>query len=498
MKIALPWLLSLFFVTLLAGANPRQEARKDYRPAVRLETLDNGMRVLMLVKPGVPRVVSHIYYRVGSINERPGITGLAHLHEHMMFKGTRHMGVKDYEKDQALDRQIDQLMDQVYRERFWKRPGDPVRADALEKQAEGLMKEQKQYIIKDHLWETLMRNGGTGLNASTGNELTGYYVTLPANKVELQMALEADRMQNACYREFYSEKNVVMEERRLSENTPGALFEEQVNSVFYAASPYSWDVIGWMDDLRKVTRTDLSEFHNRYYVPNNAVAVYVGDFDPAQVLALAKKHFGAIPRGADVEPIRTLEPEQKCEKRVIGKGPAPTSVELLFHTPAGGHADVASLNLLGEILSGETGRLFKSLVKEKGLTARAMARNAALMYAGQFSVSANPKTQQGVTTEQMEAALWQELAQIQQNGVTDAELIKVKNRTEAMVTRRLQQPSFLASMLGRSEIARGWDAVFRDLEEMKKVTAEDVRRVAGKYLVRDNATVAVYTRETGK
>lgn len=498
MKRSLPSAIALFLLgalTVTAAGNP---VKRDIRPNVRRETLDNGMRILMLVKPGVPRVVSHIYYRVGSINERPGITGLAHLHEHMMFKGTRTMGVTDFAEDDALNRKIDALMDQAYRERFWKTQGDLARADQLEKEAAELMKEEKRYIVKDHLWETLMRNGGTGLNASTGNEVTGYYVTLPANKVELQMALEADRMQNAYYREFYSEKDVVMEERRLSENSPGALFEEQVNSVFYAASPYSWDVIGWMDDLRKVTRADLAEFHQRYYVPNNAVAVYVGDFDPDKLLALARKHFGPIPRGADVEPVRTGEPAQGCEKRVVGRGPAPTSVTLLFHTPPAGAPDVAALDLLGGILSGETGRLYKSLVKGRDLTARANARNEAMMYAGSFQVTANPKTQKGVTPEQMEAALWEELDRVKQTDVGEDELTRVKNRTEAMITRRLQQPAFLASMLGRSEIARGWDALFRDLDEMKRVTAADVRRVAAKYLVRDNVTVAVYHREMGK
>lgn len=498
MKRTLLFLFTLALFVMFAGAAAGQPAKKDYRPAVRLETLDNGMRVLMLVKPGAPRVVCHVYYRVGSINERPGITGLAHLHEHMMFKGTRMMGVTDFAKDDALNRKIDALMAQVYRERYWKLQGDMARADALAQEALGLMNEEKQYIIKDHLWETLMRNGGTGLNASTSNEITGYYVTLPANKVELQMVLEADRMQNAYYREFYSEKEVVMEERRLSENSPGALFEEQVNSVFFAASPYSWGVIGWMDDLKKVTRADLAEFHDRYYVPNNAVAVYVGDFDPANVLAMARKHFGAVPRGADIEPIRTWEPAQNCEKRVTGKGPAPTSVQLLFHTPPGGHADVAALDLLGEILTGETGRLFKSLVRGKELTTQATARNSAMLYAGRFQLSALPKTQSGVTPEQMEAALWDELEQIKKGGVREDELARVKNRREAMVTRRLQQPAFLAMMLGRSEIARGWDSMFRDLDEILKVTTDDVRRVAGKYLGRDNVTVAVYTREMGK
>ncbi len=165
-----------------------------------------------------------------------------------------------------------------------------------------------------------MKNGGTGLNASTGNENTGYYVTLPSNKIELQMMLESDRMMNAVWREFYSEKDVIMEERRLSENGPGYFFSEQVNAAFYAASPYHWDVIGWMDDLKKMTKADLAEFHNTYYVPNNAVAIYVGDFDPQALIPMAEKYFGRIPKGPDVEPIRTAEPPQYSEKRMSARG----------------------------------------------------------------------------------------------------------------------------------------------------------------------------------
>ena len=280
-------LLSLAVFSLAAGMNLD----------VKEHTLSNGMKILMVKKPGVPRVVCHVYFRVGSINERPGITGSAHVHEHLMFKGTKTIGVTDFEKDAAIDRRIDELMMNVYKEKYWKKDGDKAKIDAWQKEAEGLMAEEKQYTINNDLWNIYVNNGGTGLNASTGEESTGYYVTLPANKVELQMLLESDRMMNAFFREFYSEKNVIMEERRLSENSPGSLFEEQVNAAFFTASPYHWDVIGWMDDLRKMTKEDLVDFHNRYYVPNNAVGVYVGDFEYDNIIALAEKIFRPHPPG---------------------------------------------------------------------------------------------------------------------------------------------------------------------------------------------------------
>ncbi len=339
---------------------------------VKEHVLSNGMKILMIPKPGVPRVVCHIYFKVGSINERPGITGSAHVHEHLMFKGTEVMGVTDYAKESEIDRKIDELMSRVYREKYWKKDGDAAQIAAWQKEVDELAKAQKAYIIKDDLWTQYMKNGGTGLNASTSQETTGYYVTLPSNKVELQMLMESDRMMNARFREFYSEKDVIMEERRLSENQPGYLFGEQVQAAFYTASPYQWDVIGWMDDLKKMTKQDLVDFHNTYYVPNNAVAIYVGDLDPAAITAMAEKYFGRIPKGPDLEPIRTGVPAQYAEKRFFGEGPAPTSLQMMFHTPPDGDPDTAALSILAGTLGsggggrggmgggGGTGRLYKS------------------------------------------------------------------------------------------------------------------------------------------
>jgi predicted Zn-dependent peptidase len=461
---------------------------------VKEHVLANGMKILMIPKPGVPRVVCHIYYKVGSINERPGITGIAHLLEHMMFKGTRMMGVTDFEADEALDRQIDELMEKIYREKFWKKDGDQKKVAEWQKQVDELMKAEKKYIVKDHLWETYMKNGGTGLNASTSDEVTGYYVTLPANKVELQMVLEADRMMNAYFREFYSEKDVVMEERRLSENSPGFLFNEQVRAAFYVGSPYHWQVIGWMDDLRRITKKDLIEFYRKYYVPNNAVAIYVGDFKPEEIIKLAEKYFGQIPKGEDIEPIRTSVPPQYSHKRMYGEGPGVPNLQMWFHIPPEGHPDVPALNILSGILSGETGRLTRVLVQEKDLAIRAMAMARPQWYVGAFTFNVVPKLQKGIKPEDLEKDVWEEIEKIKKDGVTPEELQKAKNRAEASFIRGLESSMFLAMRVGRAELHRGWRSLLTDLEDLKKVTSDDVKRVAARYFVKDNCLVAVYSR----
>jgi predicted Zn-dependent peptidase len=479
---------------------------------VKEHVLANGMKILMIPKPGVPRVVCHIYFKVGSINERPGITGSAHVHEHLMFKGTEVMGVTDYAKDSEIDRQIDVLMGRIYREKYWRTDGDQAKIAAWQKEVDDLAKAEKAFIVKDDLWTQYMKNGGTGLNASTSQETTGYYVTLPSNKIELQMLLESDRMMNARFREFYSEKDVIMEERRLSENRPGFFFSEQVNAAFYTASPYHWEVLGWMDDIKKMTKEDLIEFHNRYYVPNNAVAIYVGEFDPAAVVALAEKYFGRIPKGPDLEPIRTGEPPQYSEKRLYGEGPAATSLQMMFHTPPDGHPDTAALSILASTLGsgggggfrggrgggGGTGRLYKMLVRDKQLAVSASASSRAQWYVGAFQFSATPRMDKGVKPEELEKEIWAEIDKVKKDGLTEEEIQKAKNRSEAMFIRSLASTAGLASRVGRAELQRGWRSILTDLEDLRKVTNDDIKRVAAVYFVKDNSLTAIYARKSGR
>ena len=492
----------LLSMTLAAGAGIQLDVREH--------VLSNGMKILLVPKPGVPRVVCHVYYKVGSVNERPGITGIAHLLEHMMFKGTQVVGVTDYEKDAELNRQIDERMDRVYRERFWKTEGDPGLVTELMQEYERLVRAQKEYIIKDDLWTLYMKNGGTGLNASTSQEVTGYYVTLPTNKVELQMLLESDRMQNAAFREFYSEKDVVMEERRLSENRPGYLFGEQVSAAFYTASPYHWGVIGWMDDLQRIDKADLTEFKNRFYTPNNSVAIYIGDFDPAELLTMAETYFGRIPRGPDIEPIRTSVPTQDCEKRIYGKGTAPTSLQLMFHAPREGHPDAPALSILATVLGsgggfggrfggggGMVGRLPKLLIKEKEMAVSASAFSRAQWYAGAFQFSAQPRIDRNVTPEALEGEIWALIDQIKQDGVTEQELETARNRAEAMFVRTMSMNMGLARRLGVAALTRGWQSLLTDREALMAVTNDDIKRVANTYLVKPNSLAAIYQREGG-
>jgi predicted Zn-dependent peptidase len=464
---------------------------------VKEHILSNGMKILMLERHNTPRVVCHVYYKVGGVNERPGITGTSHFLEHMMFKGTKLMGIKDIEKDEELNKKIDKVAEKLYHEKFLKigEAPDEEKLGKLQKELDDLLAEEKELIIKDDLWETYMKNGGSGLNASTGQENTGYYATLPSNKVELQMWLESDRMINNFFREFHSEREVIREERRLGENRPGSAFREQLNATFYAASPYSWGVIGWDIDLQKVKKEDMINYYKKYYNPSNAVAVYAGDINPDEIIKMAEKYFGRIPGGKKPDPIRTFEPPQKCEKRVIAYDNAPDQVYMYYHVPTADHPDDPVFDVMTQILNGRTGRLYKSLVKEQDIAISAFGYGGGRWYAGSFVFSARPKTMKGKTCEELEDALYKEIEKLKTEAVTEHELQKAKNNLEVSFIRGLESTYRLAARIGRAELHFGWKSLIKSNEDMKKVTSDDIMRVAKQYFVDDNKTVGILKRK---
>ena len=309
------------FIVHRAGALAAQELSLAKQVIER--DLPNGLKVLIVQRPEIPTVRCILAYRVGSVNERPGITGISHFHEHMMFKGTYTMGIKPgtLEKDTEYNRQIDALEAQIVAEEAKIKGRDEAKIMALKKQVSDIIaKEKAETIVSEEIWGAYQEAGGTGLNASTGKEMTQYYVTLPKNKLELYLALEADRMANPIFREFYSERDVIVEERRMSENQPGFFFNEQLNATFYAASPYSWEVLGWMSDVSRVTKQEMIDYRSQYYRPDNAVLVLAGDIDVEPTMALVNKYFGPIPAKGPSPRVRTEEPSPEYYRKVNGAG----------------------------------------------------------------------------------------------------------------------------------------------------------------------------------
>jgi predicted Zn-dependent peptidase len=476
--------------------------------------LPNGLKVLMVKRPEAPLIRCILAYRVGSVNERPGITGISHFHEHMMFKGTRSMGIKagTLAKDDEYNRQIDALMDQVAAEEAKPKGRDDVKLAALKKQVSELIdKEKKETIVSEEIWGAYQEAGGTGINASTGKEMTQYYVTLPKNAIELYLALEADRMVNPVFREFYSERDVITEERRMSENGAGFFFQEQLNATFYAASPYSWEVLGWMSDISRVTKQEMIEYREKYYRPDNATLVLAGDLDPEKVMPLVAKYFGPIKSKGKSPRVRTEEPSPEfykrtigqnfkppyVEKRVIGRAASNPNVTIMFHIPPVWHEDLPALTMLGSVMSARTGKMYMDLVEKQQHVTGVNASASNSMYDGSFRMSATGREVQGalvVPLDQVEKELWSYLEDAKTTPA-DAQLLqRIKNSVEARYLQSLAGTG-IAGSLASMEVAYRWQHLEDQFKARMAVTPEDMMRVAKKYFTRDNSVTGVMERE---
>ena len=500
---------------LFAGLTAAPAQQRSLKDKVIERTLKNGLRVLIVQDPNTPLVECVLGFRVGAVNERPGITGVSHFHEHMMFKGTRTMGIKPgtLAKDDEYNRQIDALEAQIAQEESKVKGRDEAKIVALKKQVSGLANQQKaETIVSEEIWGAYQQAGGTGLNASTGNEITHYYVTLPKNRVELFLALEADRLRNPVFREFYSERDVITEERRMSENSPGFFFNEQLNATFYAASPYSSPVVGWMSDVSRVTKEEMIAYRNQYYRPDNAVLVLAGAVDVEPTMALVAKYFGPIPNPPGAAPrVRTEEPSPEyyrkvngpnfkvpyIEKRVLGRAATSPYVSIMFHIPPIWHDDVSTLTMLGQVMSARTGKMYLDLVLKNEHATSVMAFASNSEYDGAFSVRAavkELKNEPAVPLEQLEKELWNYIEDAKKNPCDELVLQRVKNQMEASYLRSLAGTN-IAGTLERMEIAYRWQFIEEQYKQRMAVTPADLIRVAKKYLTRDNSVTGVLERE---
>ncbi|MBM3774516.1 MAG: insulinase family protein [Acidobacteria bacterium] len=491
--------LSLFAAVLFAQQIPVQE-----------HTLANGFKLLMVPRKGSPNVAAGWIARVGSVNERPGITGISHLFEHMMFKGTRVIGTRNIEEDLKLQQELDRVkaelrqeeQDLARRARLGevKDARDPAARTARHQKLlaaiEALNKRQKELIVKDEFDRIYTSNGASGMNAGTSEDFTVYFINVPANKLELWFWMESDRLLNPVFREFYSERDVVHEERRLRvDSTPTGRQLEQFDAMFWKSSPYSWPVIGWPSDLYAITREEANAYYGINYAPNNLVGALVGDFEPRKAAELAEKYFGRLRRSQiPPEPVRTEEIGQLGEQRMTAHADTNPEVHVRYHTVADGHADEPAMMVLSALLNDRTGRLYRSLVLEQQVANAAASIHEGRKYEGFFELRGVAKP--GRTPEEVEQALYKEIARLQKEPVPERELEKVKNQIAAGEFRRLQSDFALMLQLLIAENNRGWRSLNNDTKKMLAVTPADLERVARQYFdpARRNVLV-LYTRK---
>jgi predicted Zn-dependent peptidase len=475
---------------------------EGFRLPVTEHVLANGMRFLIVERRESPTFSAYLRFRVGSVNETPGQTGLAHLLEHMMFKGTTRFGATNPTEEQPLLERIDTLHLALQAEkRKAKLAGaapDPDRLATLDRDLAALETQAKRFIIRNELWEIYRRNGGTNLNASTSRDGTQYFISLPKNRLELWALLESDRMRNPVFREFYTERGVVHEERRqrVDTNPRGQLMEAALGAAFTAV-PYGHPVLGWPGDLENLSRPHAQAYFRTFYAPNNALVVLVGDLDPAQVVRVVERYFADLSPQASPPPPVFEEPPQLGERRIRVEFPAEPQVLILYQAPGLGHADTYPLAVLGTLLGdGRSSRLHKRLVEEKRLATSVTAGPWFLRHAGLFVIQATPRTPH--TLEEVEAAIGDEIATLQRELANPRELLKVRNQSEVDTVEHLASNAGLASRLGNAwALTDNWRTLFSDQERLRVVSAEQVRDVAQRYLIPRRRTVASLVRGAG-
>lgn len=452
-------------------------------------TLSNGMHVMVVERRSVPLVACQLWVKVGSANERPGATGLAHFHEHLMFKGTQAIGTTDHAAEAALMERQDELAAQLTAELDRGDRGDPQRVEELRAGILELEQEQRQFIIPSHFDALYAEAGADGLNAGTSYDLTMFTVTLPANRLELWMWLESDRFSGPVFREFYSERQVIQEERKQTlEDSPAGPYNELLDMVTFPECTYGREIIGTMRDISMLTRPDAYAFFAQHYVPSNMGVLFVGDVDADEVFALAERYFGRIPRAADPPPNRSRQRRDIGERRARLTAQAQPRVDIRYITDTFGSADDAVLEVIAGVLSGESGRLYRRLVLADKSALAVGATAQGRMVSGSFNVWAVPTQPDGHAD--VESALAEELARLATEPVAPAELEKVKKQARAGLLRMVESNDMLATLMGYYwAYTGGWETLVQSVDRIAAVTADDVQSVASRYFGDTNRTV---------
>ena len=496
-------LLSVALLIMSASLALAGKSSSDWDPSVLKEkvtefTLENGLKFIVMERHDVPVFSFMTHVNAGSANEPVGQTGVAHMFEHMAFKGTSEIGTKNYAKEKKVIEKIDGLFMELYAERNKGDRANPERIAMLEKEITAAREEADQYVETNEFSQIIDQEGGVGLNASTGADGTYYFYSLPSNKLEMWAYLESARFRDPVFREYYKERDVVMEERNMRiDSQPIGQFIEEMVGVAFRAHPYKSLGIGHRSDLENLRLDAANWYFDTYYTPQNMVIAVVGDVYPDEVRAVAEKYFAGIERRADPPAIHTIEPAQNGERRFSIKGDTQPVFGVGFHRPSITHSDDAALTVLSRVLGqGRTSRLYKRLVKtdKSALFAGAFSGFPGEKYPSLLLVFSLPNS--GHTPAEMEKATWEEVARLRDELISQEELDRVKTEVRAEFIRGIGNNSGLAGQLAAYETLNGgWQAMFDQVAQIESVTREDVQAMAQKYMTRANATVGYMVTE---
>ncbi len=490
-------LLACLFLVLVAIPTKAQNLA-EFEKKVTEFTLDNGLHFIIIERHDAPVASFYTHVNVGAVNEPVGNTGIAHIFEHMAFKGTDYIGTTNWEEEKKVIAEMDAAYRDWINEKFSSNPDTTVLNKKWAK-FEELQEKSKTYVVNNEFSQIIQNNGGSGLNASTGADQTDYYYSLPSNKAELWFNLEAGRFKTPTFREFFVEKEVVREERRMrTESNPIGRLLEEFLAVAYTAHPYGRPVVGWNSDITGTTIEDAHDFYDKYYIPSNITIGIAGDVDPKKMKKLAEEYFGDLKgKGKVAPPVTTIEPEQRGERRFSIEGNSQPFMLIGYHAVADSDPDFEALSLLGNIISnGRTSVLYKKLVEEEKLALQIAAFNGfpGTKFPSLFLTFAVPN--QGVETEGLEKRIYEEIEIVKGGSITQEELDRARTQIRAGIIRGLANNTGLALNFAGTYASTGdWRNVFNQLDRYNKVTLDDLQRVANKYLIKKNRTVG-YTVKT--
>jgi predicted Zn-dependent peptidase len=460
--------------------------------------LKNGLTVLMLERHLSPTVALYIRHRVGSVDEYNGESGAAHLLEHMMFKGTTTIGTNNYNAEKKIMDEIEKTGTALDTEKRKGQKADTKIVGELAAQLKILQEKQKVFLIPNEIDRLYTQNGGLDMNASTGQDVTTYQVSLPSNKIELWARIESDRLLNPVFREFYTERDVVMEERRqrVESDPEGKLYEMFISSAF-KTHPYGRPVLGWAQDLENLSPDSVKRIFEKYKEPESIVIAVVGDINPQKTLRLIDKYFGRIPVNGTKKKIIPAEPLQTEERKAEVIFDANPMMIIGFHKPNAPAYDDYVFDVLQTILSeGRTSRLYDLLVTQKGIAESISTSNGTpgTRYPNLFTIYAKPRHPHD--NIELQEAILQEIERIKNQPITDYELTKAKNQIKMEYIKNLDSNGELASMLSYYEVLLGDYRYISDyLKIIDKVKAGDIQNAAKLYLNKENRTIAVLNKK---
>jgi predicted Zn-dependent peptidase len=480
--------------TALSGVQAaHSQDLKSFEQKITTKVLPNGLTIIICERPEAPVFSYSTFVDAGDVNDPSGESGLAHMFEHLAFKGTSEIGTKDYAAEKVALAKVEDA-NNAYEAEYLKPVGrDPQKLVELKKAFLEAQAEAHKFVIPNQFTEVAERNGAEGLNAETGLDNTEFFWSMPENRLELWAWLESSRLSDTVPREFYKERDVVIEERRMrTDSNPQGRLEEQFLATAYVAHNYGRSGIGWPSEVSQITATEAMEFHKKYYVGSNIVVAIVGDVKASEAMPMLEKYFSRVPGGPKPEEMTTVEPKQFAEKTVIIKDPSQPLYFEGYHRPDYRDPDDPVYDAISDIMSnGRVSRLYRSLVRDQQIAAGAEGASPypGDKYPSLFIFIAAPLP--GHTPQEMRDAIHKEIDKLKTTDVTDAELAMYKTRTRADLLRGLADNQGLANTLAEYQTRYGdWRELFLQLDKVDKVTKADIRRVANKIFVESNRTEA--------